>query len=153
MIVGFLSFPPCTPSWRLNLIGPSWCELVIPVNDVKRPSTKRPQESLHWTFNDCRQRRAGWWTRRDLERSDHSSLRGLLVRWLCTCWHFSLRRQARQTAQLGSACLRAGRRFCCCWTWRIHLKNNPQFTDIVQLIEMYKGPQQHEGFLCYHWNP
>lgn len=55
------------------------------------------------------QRRARQRTHRDPERSDHSSVRGLLVCWLCTRWHFSLRRERRrQTAQLGLACLRAG---------------------------------------------
>lgn len=104
----------CTPSWHLSLIGASWCE---PVMSVNKRETKGPQhkdlknlytELLMIAVVSFRRRRARRRTHRDLERSDHSSLWGLLVCWLCTRWHFSLRRETRRTAQLGSACLRAG---------------------------------------------
>lgn len=109
MILGFLSFSrgPVMAFWshwsKLN----ASCELVVLVRNMKTPSTQRPQEFCTLNFLVIAgavcftQRSARQGTYRDLKRSDHSSLWGLLVCWLCARWHFSLRRETETDSTAG----------------------------------------------------
>lgn len=63
----------------------------------KEALNRKPQESVRWTFNDCKislccgQGKARRRAHGDLERSDHSSHEGLLVCWLCTSMAFLIK--------------------------------------------------------------
>ena len=92
--IGVMAFLP-----PLNKPGVS-CQLFLLLRLMKWPLTQRSlctrlsaiAGAVCFTQKRQRQRTHG-----DLERSDHSSLGGLLVCWLCAHWHFSLRREtARQ---------------------------------------------------------
>lgn len=99
-LVPFLAFWPHLSKLRAS------CELVMSLNNIKMPSTQEPQESEHLSLRGCRssftRRRARQRTHRNLERSDHSSLWGLLVCWLCARWHFSLRRESETDSTVAS---------------------------------------------------
>lgn len=112
------SVDPIMAFW--GLIGASWYELVLLVDNEK--ALKDLLAAPFVIAGVC------FGQRRAMQRSDQSSLRGLLVCWLCACWNNSLRRKMRPTAQLGSECLRAGQAISACFIFFERMRS-PSWTQ------------------------